>query len=55
MTDADFAAVREAGYSDTQLAEVIATVALNVFSNYFSVAAGTDIDFPHVSSSVSAH
>ncbi len=55
VTDADFAAVREAGYSDAQLAEIIATVALNVFSNYFSVAADTDIDFPHVSSSASVH
>ncbi len=55
VTDADVAAVREAGYSDEQLAEIIATVALNVFSNYFSVVADTDIDFPHVSSSASVH
>jgi uncharacterized peroxidase-related enzyme len=51
VTDADFVAVREAGYSDAQITEIIATVALNVFSNYFSIAADTDIDFPHVSAS----
>ena len=37
---------REAGYDDGAIAEVIAHVALNVFTNYFNLVADTDIDFP---------
>jgi uncharacterized peroxidase-related enzyme len=46
---ADLAAVREAGFSDGEIAEIIAHVALNVFTNYFNVATDVDIDFPKVS------
>jgi uncharacterized peroxidase-related enzyme len=42
-------AVRSAGFSEGEIAEIIAHVALNVFTNYFNIAAGTDIDFPKVS------
>ena len=44
--DADIAAVREAGYGDAEIAEVVAHVGLNVFTNYFNNVAGTPIDFP---------
>ena len=40
--------VRAAGYTDGEIAEIIAHVALNVFTNYFNRAAQTDIDFPLV-------
>lgn len=46
VDDADIAAVREAGYGDTEIAEVVAHVGLNVFTNYFNNVAGTPIDFP---------
>ena len=46
IEDADIAAVREAGYGDAEIAEVVAHVALNVFTNYFNNVAGTTIDFP---------
>ena len=46
VEDADMAAVREAGYGDAELAEVVAHVGLNVFTNYFNNVAGTTIDFP---------
>lgn len=46
VADADVAAVREAGYGDAEIAEVVAHVALNVFTNYFNTVAGTVIDFP---------
>ncbi|WP_263367060.1 carboxymuconolactone decarboxylase family protein [Edaphobacter bradus] len=49
ITDADLAAVRAAGYSDGEVAEIIAHVALNVLTNYFNIATGVDIDFPRVS------
>jgi uncharacterized peroxidase-related enzyme len=47
--EADLDAVRGAGFSDGEIAEIIAHVALNVFTNYFNVAADVDIDFPKVS------
>ena len=37
-----------AGYTDGEIAEIVAHVALNVFTNYFNRAAQTDIDFPLV-------
>ncbi|WP_213805562.1 carboxymuconolactone decarboxylase family protein [Granulicella sp. dw_53] len=46
---ADLVAVRGAGFSEGEIAEVIAHVALNVFTNYFNVATNVDIDFPRVS------
>lgn len=46
VEDADIAAVREAGYGDAEIAEVVAHVGLNVFTNYFNHVAGTPIDFP---------
>ena len=40
--------VRQAGFNDGEIAEIIANVALNVFTNYFNKAADVDIDFPKV-------
>jgi uncharacterized peroxidase-related enzyme len=48
VRDQDFARVRAAGYDDGEIAEIIAHVALNVFTNYFNQAARTEIDFPVV-------
>jgi uncharacterized peroxidase-related enzyme len=46
VEDADLAAARDAGYGDAEIAEVVAHVALNIFTNYFNNVAGTAIDFP---------
>lgn len=46
IDDADIAPVRKAGYGDAEIAEVVAHVGLNVFTNYFNNVAGTPIDFP---------
>ncbi len=46
--DDDLKRVREAGYSDAQIAEIVATVVLNIFSNYFNHVAQTEVDFPLV-------
>ena len=51
VTDQELARVREAGFGDAKIAEIIAHVALNVFANYFNRAAQTDIDFPKVTAS----
>jgi uncharacterized peroxidase-related enzyme len=46
VTDQDLDAVHAAGFDDGALAEVVAQVALNVFTNYFNHVAGTEVDFP---------
>ncbi|MGA9672909.1 MAG: carboxymuconolactone decarboxylase family protein [Terracidiphilus sp.] len=51
ISEDELAVVRNAGFSDGEIAEIIAHVALNVFTNYFNIAAGVDIDFPNVSHS----
>lgn len=43
---ADLVAVRAAGFGDDAIAEVVANVALNLFTNYFNHVAGTAVDFP---------
>jgi uncharacterized peroxidase-related enzyme len=49
VTDSDFEAVRRAGFGEGEIAEIIAHVALNVFTNYFNLAAATEVDFPKIS------
>jgi len=48
ISDADLAVVRRAGFSEPQVIEIVASVALNVLSNYVNNVAQTDIDFPIV-------
>jgi uncharacterized peroxidase-related enzyme len=48
VSDADLAAVRLAGFSEPQVIEIVASVALNVLTNYVNNVAQTDIDFPVV-------
>ena len=40
------AALREYGYTDADIIEVMAHVALNVFENYVNDVALTELDFP---------
>jgi uncharacterized peroxidase-related enzyme len=49
VNDADINAVKSAGFTDGQVGEIVAHVALNVFTNYFNLTAKTQIDFPVVS------
>ena len=49
VSDAQFAAVRAAGFDEGEIAEILAHVAINVFTNYFNRAAETVVDFPRVS------
>ncbi|MCA9289686.1 MAG: peroxidase-related enzyme [Phycisphaerales bacterium] len=46
--DDDLAAAREAGLTDGEIVEVVANVALNIFTNYLNHVADTVIDFPVV-------
>ncbi|MEO8685836.1 MAG: peroxidase-related enzyme [Devosia sp.] len=54
VSDADISAVREAGYTDAQIVEIVALVAENVFTNFLNEVAGTEIDFPVVHSAEAA-
>jgi uncharacterized peroxidase-related enzyme len=40
--------LRSAGLTDAEIVEIIAVVAVNLFTNYFNHIAGTEIDFPVV-------
>jgi uncharacterized peroxidase-related enzyme len=48
IADADMEAIRAAGYTEGEIAEVLAAVALNVFTNYFNIAAQVEVDFPPI-------
>ena len=48
VSEEDLRKVKEAGYADGEVAEILALVALNVLTNYFNVAFETPIDFPAV-------
>lgn len=48
VSDADLAAVKLAGWTEPQVVEIVANVALNVLTNYINNVAETDIDFPVV-------
>lgn len=37
---------REAGVTDTEIAEVVGNLALNILTNYFNIVAETDNEFP---------
>jgi len=44
--------VRAAGYNDAEIVELVASVALEMLANYFNAVAGTDVDFPNVSTTL---
>ncbi len=48
LSDGDFNAVKQAGFSDGEIAEIITHVALNIFRNYFNNSTQVEIDFPKV-------
>ena len=54
IDDATLASARKAGLTDTEIVEVVAHVALNVFTNYLNSVAGTMIDFSEVSLTAAA-
>lgn len=46
--DADVQALRAAGFGDEEVVEILAHVALNLFTNYVNVAFAVPVDFPGV-------
>ena len=48
VSQADVQAVRAAGFNDEAIVEILAHVALNLFTNYVNVAFAVPVDFPGV-------
>lgn len=48
VDDDDLRRLRGAGYDDEQMVEILAHVALNIFTNYVNVAFAVPLDFPAV-------
>ncbi|MFN9471117.1 carboxymuconolactone decarboxylase family protein [Acidovorax sp.] len=48
VSEADVQALLGAGFSDGQVVEILAHVALNLFTNYVNVAFAVPVDFPSV-------
>lgn len=46
--ESEIRAVRAAGFSDAEIAEIVAAVALNYFTNFFNRAFDVDVDFHRV-------
>jgi uncharacterized peroxidase-related enzyme len=46
VADADLAALRDAGFTDAQVIEIVLHVALNTLTNYVNEVARTEVDFP---------
>jgi alkylhydroperoxidase family enzyme len=49
VSDAQFAAVRDAGWTDANIVEMIALTAQFLLTNFMNNAVKTPIDFPEVS------
>jgi uncharacterized peroxidase-related enzyme len=54
VSDADVQAVKAAGYSNSEIVEIVLHVALNTLTNYVNEVAQTEIDFPRVEPSLRA-
>ena len=48
VDDDDISRLRDASFTDGEIAEIVATVTHNIFTNYFNHVAETAIDFPQV-------
>jgi len=45
VSDEDFQVLGKSGFTDAQIVEIVANIALNIFSNYFNNVAKTEVDF----------
>ncbi|MDE2427595.1 MAG: carboxymuconolactone decarboxylase family protein [Burkholderiales bacterium] len=46
VSDATLSKVREAGFAETEIIEIVLNVAINVLTNYVNNVTRTDVDFP---------
>lgn len=54
VSDAVVNKVRAAGFNDAEITEIVANVALNIYTNYVNHVAQTSVDFPRVELSLGA-
>lgn len=54
VAEADLGFVKAAGYSDAEIIEIVAHVALNTLTNYINEVFKTEIDFPKVDMALAA-
>ncbi|MEE8293524.1 MAG: carboxymuconolactone decarboxylase family protein [Kiloniellales bacterium] len=54
VSNEDIRKVRDAGYDDGAIAEIVANVAHHIFTNYFNHVAETEIDFPAINANQKA-
>lgn len=55
ITDDEFRAVRDAGWSDAHITEIVANVALNIYTNLINKTFNVEVDFPVVGAPSTAH
>lgn len=48
VSSTDLEGLHAAGFDDGQVAEIVTTVVINIFTNYFNLIAETPVDFPKV-------
>lgn len=48
VSDADVQALRDAGFNDEGIVEIVANIALNLYTNYLNLALDVPVDFPSV-------
>ena len=48
ITQVDVQIVRDSGFSNEDIAEMLAHVALNIFTNYTNIAFDVEVDFPQM-------
>lgn len=48
LSDGDVAQLHEVGFNDEQVVELMAHIALNLYTNYINVALNVPVDFPKV-------
>ncbi len=48
VSNSDVEAIKNAGFNEAEIAEIIAHTALNIFTNYFNNATNVVVDFPKV-------
>jgi len=54
VTNSDLDAVKRAGYTEAEVIEIVAHVALNTLTNYINEVAKTEVDFPAVTELLAA-
>ena len=48
ISDEDLSALRKAGFSEAEMIEIVANIALSVFTNYANIVSKTEVDFPAI-------